>query len=63
MFANLQNPMAYIIGFQFLVLLGPAFVALAQYLKGEARSNAGYGAPEITGEEHFLPETSLPRAA
>jgi hypothetical protein len=35
MFANLSNPMAYIISFQMAVLLVPGLVALARYLRDE----------------------------
>jgi hypothetical protein len=38
MFANLQNPMAYIIGFQMAVLLVPACAALARFLRDERRA-------------------------
>ncbi|RYZ98141.1 MAG: hypothetical protein EOP11_21070 [Proteobacteria bacterium] len=41
MFANLSNPMAYIITFQLAVLLVPAAVGLFHTLREERRSRFG----------------------
>lgn len=62
MFANLQNPMAYIIAFQFAILLVPAGVAFGRYLRNEREAGAWKDSPEITARDDFA-EGELNRAA